>query len=657
MENQQIDISVIIVNYNVKYFLEQCLLSVIDASKKLSVDIWVVDNNSVDGSVALIKEKFPQVNLIANTKNVGFSVANNQAMEKAQGTYQLILNPDTVLEKETLNLCKAYMDTHTEAGALGVRMIDGKGQFLPESKRGLPTPAVALFKMTLLNQFFPKSKLFGKYHLGFLPEHEVNEVAVLSGAFMFIRTSILRKIGYFDETFFMYGEDIDLSYRITLAGAKNIYFPKSTIIHYKGESTKKKTVNYVFTFYNAMIIFARKHYQGSNQKWMVSFMKLAIWGRAGIALLQRLLEQVWVPILDFLVLFLGFFFLAKYWEIYNRFVPQYYPDIYFYLHIPVYIFLILAVVKLSGGYSFPFKLYRSQRGVVIGALFLMALYGLLPKEWQFSRAIVLLGSLWSLIGISFSRWFSHYLKTNTWEFDNSDNQRIAVVAGDEEFERVNKLLNNIGKQGKLIGQILPKGKESNAALGSINQLQEIIEIYRLNELIFCSKDVESDNIIQLMSNYSQKGIKYRMVPEGVNFMVGSHSKNTPGELFSIDVKLALADEDNLLKKRLLDVVFGITSLLLLPLTLIKPNQFLKVLQNSFLLIIGSKTLVSYFPKGQLDKLPKLKSGILYPSNLINDATDIQTIDRVNFLYAKDYKTGFDIEIFLKNIKSVLLKNH
>jgi len=654
--NSAIDISVIIVNYNVKYFLEQCLRSVYDAKQGLNVDVWVVDNNSVDGSMALVKEEFPTVKCIENKKNVGFSVANNQAMMQAQGKYQLILNPDTVVEKDTLKLCFEYMENNEDAGALGVRMIDGKGQFLPESKRGLPTPHVALYKMTLLNKFFPKSKTFGKYHMGFLPEDAINEVDILSGAFMFIRTAVLRKIGYFDQSFFMYGEDIDLSYRIKKAGYKNIYFPKSTIIHYKGESTKKKTVNYVITFYNAMIIFAKKHYKGSYKNGMVAFVKIAIWARAAVALVQRLLEKLWVPFLDFTLLFLGFFFLAKYWEIYNRFVPQYYPDIYYTAHLPTYIFLILMAVKLSGGYAFPYKMYRSQRGVLMGALVLMAAYGLLPKEWQFSRAIVLLGSLWSLIAISISRWLAHYLKTNSWELDISENQRVAVVADHEEYLRVSNLINNMGKQGKLIGQITPNDAVNvTNALGNVSQLEEIIEIYRINELIFCAKNVASNTIIGIMSNLSTKKIKFRMVPEGVNYMVGSHSKNSPGELFSIDVKLALGDENNQLKKRFLDVIFAFIYLLFLPITLLKPSRIPIVLKNIARLMIGKITTVSYFPAGNVSTLPKLKKGLLFPSNLINSETDIQTVERVNFLYAKDYKPGFDIELFLKNISALLFK--
>jgi GT2 family glycosyltransferase len=205
----------------------------------------------------MLKEKFPEVQLIENKKNVGFSVANNQAMQIAQGEYFLLLNPDTVVQEDTFVKICDFMDAHPNAGGLGVKMIDGKGQFLPESKRGLPTPFVAFCKIMGLSNLFPKSKKFGRYHLGFLDKNKIHKVDVLAGAFMLMRKSALDQVGLLDETFFMYGEDIDLSYRIQLGGYDNYYFPDTQIIHYKGESTKKSSVNYVFVFYNAMIIFAQ----------------------------------------------------------------------------------------------------------------------------------------------------------------------------------------------------------------------------------------------------------------------------------------------------------------------------------------------------------------------------------------------------------------
>src|SRR5690554_5280450 len=198
-------LSVIIVNYNVKHFLEQCLHSVVKASRNIQSEIIVVDNNSVDGSVQLVKKKFPDILLIENQNNLGFSAANNQAIRSSTGKYVLLLNPDTVVEEDTFFKVINFMDAHPEAGGLGVKMIDGKGNFLPESKRGLPTPWVAFCKMFGLSALFPRSRKLGKYHLSYLDNNSIHEVDVLAGAFMLLRKKTLNQIGLLDETFFMYG--------------------------------------------------------------------------------------------------------------------------------------------------------------------------------------------------------------------------------------------------------------------------------------------------------------------------------------------------------------------------------------------------------------------------------------------------------------------
>jgi GT2 family glycosyltransferase len=262
-------LSIVIVNYNVKYYLEQCLDSVLLSSKGIDSEIFVVDNHSFDHSLEYLMPKFPDVIFIDNRDNAGFSKANNQAIVRAKGEYILLLNPDTVIGESALtNVCR-FMDEHHRAGALGVKMLDGFGNFLPESKRGFPSPWNSFCKMTGLSKLFPLSKTFGGYHVRYLDENDPHEVDVLAGAFMMLRRETLNKSGLLDETFFMYGEDIDLSYRISRSGYANYYFPQP-IIHYKGESTKKD-IKYVRHFYEAMLIFFNKHYPHSNRfiKYMI----------------------------------------------------------------------------------------------------------------------------------------------------------------------------------------------------------------------------------------------------------------------------------------------------------------------------------------------------------------------------------------------------
>jgi GT2 family glycosyltransferase len=257
-----VKLSVIIVNYNVRYFLEQCLHSLYRAIKNTETEVFVVDNCSTDDSLEMLRQSYPEVKLIANSENLGFAKANNLAIEASESDYVLLLNPDTLVQEEGICNMLSFMDAHPEAGALGVKMIDGRGRFLAESKRGLPTPAVSFYKISGLSAMFPRSRRFGRYHLGWLDKDKIHSVEILAGACMLVRREAIIKAGLLDEDFFMYGEDIDWSYRILKAGYRNYYFPPGRILHYKGESTKKGSLNYVYVFYNAMAIFAKKHFFG-----------------------------------------------------------------------------------------------------------------------------------------------------------------------------------------------------------------------------------------------------------------------------------------------------------------------------------------------------------------------------------------------------------
>ncbi len=253
-------LSVIIVNYNVKNLLRDCLLSVQKAAHSIDTEIIVVDNASSDGSVEMLKAEFKYVNLIANTQNLGFSKANNQGIAQAQGKYILLLNPDTLINKNTFDDCLNFSKQTNNCGGIGVKMLDANNQFLKESKRGFPTPWASLCRLSFLNKLFPNSALLNGYYLGHLSNDENHQVEVLAGAFIWIKKSIIDEIGGLDETYFMYGEDIDFSYRIQQAGYHNYYLGTVTILHYKGESTDKYSFKYIKHFYDAMKIFSKKHY-------------------------------------------------------------------------------------------------------------------------------------------------------------------------------------------------------------------------------------------------------------------------------------------------------------------------------------------------------------------------------------------------------------
>lgn len=260
-------LSIVIVNYNVCFLLEQCLRSVRAATGGMDAEVFVVDNNSSDGSVEYLKPLFPEVIFIANKDNPGFAKANNQAIRQAKGEYILLLNPDTVVGEDSLRTLCFFMDEHPQAGGVGVKMLNGNGAFLPESKRSFPTPWVSFCKLFGLSRLFPRSRTFARYSLPYLNADKQHTIEVLSGAFMLLRHEALDKVGLLDEAFFMYGEDIDLSYRVMKGGYRNYYLPER-MLHYKGESTKHNDTKYIKAFYEAMLIFYKKYYPRSG--WLMS---------------------------------------------------------------------------------------------------------------------------------------------------------------------------------------------------------------------------------------------------------------------------------------------------------------------------------------------------------------------------------------------------
>lgn len=248
----------------------------IKACANIDAEIFVIDNNSTDGSKAFFANRFPQIKFIWKNENAGFAKANNEALQLAKGEKILFLNPDTILPEDCLEKCLRFFQQQKNIGALGVQMIDGAGNFLPESKRGFPSAFASFCKMSGLTALFPQSRLFAKYYLGHLPENESHEIDVVSGAFMMVDKKVLDTVGCFDEDYFMYAEDIDLSYRIQKAGYKNFYFAGTTIIHFKGESTSKRSAAYLDNFYGTMVLFVKKHYPKFSGSLYVLLLKILI---------------------------------------------------------------------------------------------------------------------------------------------------------------------------------------------------------------------------------------------------------------------------------------------------------------------------------------------------------------------------------------------
>lgn len=641
------DLTIVIVNYNVRYFLEQCLHSVDKALKQIQGEVIVIDNNSVDGSSSMVSEKFPHVTLIENKENLGFSKANNQGLKLANGKYCLLLNPDTLVEEDTFIKCIAFMDLHPEAGAMGVKMIDGKGNFLPESKRALPTPSVAFYKIFGLSSLFPHSRIFGKYHLGFLSSEETNPVDVVAGAFMFIRKEALEKTGLLDERFFMYGEDIDISYRLVKKGFKNYYFPETTIIHYKGESTKKESINYVLLFYKAMILFTRKHFKQNKIHIITLLIQLAIYFRAFLAITRRMIIKSFQPFLDIILIIAGYYFLIPWWEKYRFGTEGYYPQELYAIAIPAYILTWILSIYFSGGYRKPVRIMKIITGHLTGTMIILIIYALLPEKMRFSRAIILIGSAWGMMAILSHRLIMSLTGIKAYELELNRKKRLIIVGFKEECQRVMKLLEKNRILPEIIGLVSPSYTKSSDYIGNAGQLPEIIRIHKIDEIVFCARDISSREIINLMIKVSGFPVHIKIAPPESLFIIGSNSASSSGDFYMLNFN-SVGNIRNTRNKRMFDIISSFLIIVLSPFLFLFIKNFKKILNNSLRVIFSNYTWISYFPESDITNLPKLKKGIFGPAlNMFHP--DPETIGKLNMEYARDYKVSKDLFILIGNI--------
>ncbi|MCB0606298.1 MAG: glycosyltransferase [Lewinellaceae bacterium] len=646
-------LSVVIVSYNVKYFLEQALNSVRKASEGLAVETWVVDNNSADGSANLVREKFPWVRLIANDDNPGFARANNQAIRQASGEFILLLNPDTIVAEDTFSKCLSFMDRHPEAGGLGVHMLDGSGQFLPESRRGFPTPWVAFCKTAGLSRLFPRSKWFNTYYLGYLPMDEPHEADILSGAFMLMRSEALAKSGLLDESFFMYGEDIDLSYRLIQAGYQNYFLPDVKIIHFKGESTKKGTLNYVRIFYQAMIIFAQKHFRGERARLFVLMLQTAVYLRAVITVIGNFFRRARLPILDALLIFAGLVTLKQFWANYHFHNPDYYDDLVTYFNFPLYTAIWILSVFFSGGYDRETNIRRVVRGIFLGTVLSAAVYGFLGLAYRPSRALLILGAGWALVSMTAIRSLLHFTAYGSFYPERAAASSMAVAGSEAEAARVLKLLQDTGLKRRYTGRIAPEADpDGDKVIGHFDNLERVTALFRIRELIFCMQDTGHSRVIEWMSRLGP-GIKYRMIAEGSQTVVGSSSKNAAGQLYTLETPFAIAFPENRRNKRVVDVLTALLVLLTFPLQWIWVRNRSGLIKHGWEVLRGRKTWVGYHAPPEKGQLPELKPGVISPSTFWAEtgisAVNARQLDR---LYARNYTPLNDLSIIFKNRKSL-----
>ncbi len=647
-------LSVIIVNYNVRYFLEQCLCSVRKALVGIDAEVIVVDNASTDGSREYLEPLFPEVEFIWNNDNPGFGRACNQAIDCSSGSNILFLNPDTIVPEDCFHICLTFMQEHTDAGALGIRMLDGQGRFLPESKRSFPSPLTAFYKLSGLASLFPRSKTFGRYHLGHLNEHKDHEVDVLAGAFMMVRKDVLDQIGGFDPAFFMYGEDIDLSYRIqqlkipdTGNNYKNYYLSRSSILHFKGESTRKGSLNYVRLFYLAMSQFVQKHASVSGSGLFSILINAAIWVRATISLVRHFVRKAALPALDATIIYGAFWFSKKIWIQYFR--PEIvYSKSLLQISFTGFSLLFLIVSYYTGLYQKKFRFSQLFYSSATSLLIFLSVYSLFPETIRFSRGIVLMGSVLSFFILLLWRYL--LLLIDFIEREEEDTNLYTLVVGSEkEKDEVVQLLEHTSTSPQIRGWI--SSSSENKALGFKSDIHTILKSIPAKQLILCEGDRFSFKEIVSFYETNAGKLQLRLRAAGSKSIVGSDSKEYSGEAIGEPRYLLLLPVNRRLK-RMLDVVIALLFLLSFPVHFIFNSHPLRLLLHSLQVLLFKKTWIGF--TGNTLGLPKLRPSILGPAGLPHSMIRLssEALREANKWYAQEYTVMYDLITVFSHYKKL-----
>lgn len=577
-----IDVSVVILNYNVRVFLENCLTSVQKACEGLATEVFVVDNASSDDSVDMVQRKYPFVHLIVHDQNLGFSRGNNVALRRCRGRYVLVLNPDTLVQENTIRAMIEFMDACPDAGAAGCKVLNPDGSLQLTCKRSFPSPWVAFTKISGLSRIFPKSRLFGRYNLTYLDEDRVHEVDAIAGSFMFLRREMFDTVGLLDESFFMYGEDLDWCFRMWEKGWKIYYVPTTQIIHYKGESTSRSGFDDIRAFYEAMEIFVEKHFKWQYSLGLVIFLKLAIWFRAMVAVFSRLFRKSYAMLLDALLInasvVLGIY--AKY----RAFIT---PDwigtpVFFYTTIHATATIVwIGIMAALGNYGRRrLSISQSLMASVIG-FFVISTLSLFSKDFVFSRMSLLVTSgfvtfflvSWRVVGLLVARrgtrsslWTAKVFKRNT----------LIVGADESARDMARRIRSRFDSPYHVVGHVSvagegPGAKESGC-VGDMGTLVDVIRRFKVAEVIIASSRLSNQDIMQLIQLLSGMDVQVKLVPRGSEVVIGKSHITRMEDITMIAVDSELQRPFNRFLKRSLDLT---VSTLILP--LLFPAHFFAML--------------------------------------------------------------------------------
>lgn len=621
------------------------------ATKDLDAEIFVVDNNSTDDSEVFFREKFNTIKFIWNTQNVGFAKANNIALPLATGEYILFLNPDTLVPEDCFTKCISFFESQPDAGALGIHMIDGSGKFLKESKRSFPSPMTSLYKLSGLAELFPGSRQFARYHLGHLDENKSNEADVLAGAFLMVKKRVLDTLGSFDEDFFMYGEDVDLSYRIQKAGFKNFYFAESTIIHFKGESTKKGSFNYVRMFYKAMSIFVKKHYGGSKAGIFNLMIQFAIVIRAFVSAARRFIRWIGIPVIDAVIILLSFWVTKFFW---NRVIKQEvnYSFNLLFIAFSVFTLVFLLTSYFSGLYDSRYKRSKLNRAAIAAIVILLAGYSLLPETLRFSRGILIFGSLLAYALMSVIRYLM--LHFNVLEDSDENRKGQTIIAGTPaEYAMVCTLMRKAGREKRIFGRVEVDEQKGAKAIGGIEELAHLFKMYPVNEVIFCAGKLSFKKIIELVKVIPH-WVKVKFFAVNCESVIGSDNKNISGKYVTGYSNFALGNEAGRRNKALADILISLIFLVTFPLHLILQTKPVRFFKNAANVLLRNKTWVGYASSSA--GMPPLKPGVITVTGVpayMNTMPEEKLL-LANKWYARHFTIWHDIQLIWKSYKMLCL---
>lgn len=654
------DLSIIIVNYNVKEFLQNLLHSIEKASINFSKEIIVVDNASDDGSVELINNKFPDVKLIENKINLGFGKANNQALMMAEGEFILLINPDAIVSEDTFDKMFLFFNKHPEAGLAGCKILNSDGTLQLACRRSFPGPWTSFTKVTGLSNLFPRSRIFARYNLTYLDENNTYEVDAISGSFMMMRKEVYQQVGGFDEQFFMYGEDLDFCYRVQRAGFKVYYVHTTQIIHYKGESTKRSNLDETKVFYNAMHLFVKKHF--SSFFLVEIILRSAIGFRKLFAFLGKRRIALFTAFSDFVFFNLCLFLAEKIYmgmTDWIGFLKPAYPIIY---TVPAIIHVVVSY--FAGSYKKDsLSVLRSVGAMLISFLIITSLTFFF-KQYAFSRAVVLIAFLiFFLITTSFRIILKLFFRIGVKQDGTLNKRTIVIGTTNEAVQLANKLkkrktdvhsfLGLIGKNNSDIGKSINDFK----VIGSVQNIKKVLTDKKINEVIFSSKEISYREMMSLVSASQTNGVDFKIVGTEMDFVVGKSSISMLDDIPLVEVQYNISNPSIRIIKTVFDYSFGILVLFLLyPFiyfsSKLRHNKtgFQQIILNVPFVISGKMSFVG--PKISNDEHKRYYgkpglTGLWY----IEDCDDSE-IEKLDFYYAKNQNIWLDMEILGRTLNKV-----